>query len=317
MEKTIEFFVELFGQAAGNAGLMYLPTGGMYLLGGLSDKFQDLIVESDIWKKAFCDKGRLSEVLGNAVDKFKEVAKNEINKSKIEPKKEEIKDEKEKLRKEQEEKRLKEKEKKEQIDKIMKITRETVNEINNLTKMVITQSNLFIEQINNPENKLNISSDDIILKSLPKEIKKRDIIHVGYICDGCRMRPIRGNRYKCKGCKDFDFCESCYQTKKESHGHEFTKIEKPVNTKRPGHTNTKYCQRGIVHRDIRCDGCGLDPLVGYRFMCTICDDYNLCENCEEEKGIKHNHPFIKVSYPSILKSFNSSYLKMNYYDSQK
>ena len=65
MEKTIEFFVELFGQAAGNAGLMYLPTGGMYLLGGLSDKFQDLIVESDIWKKAFFDKGRLSEVLEN------------------------------------------------------------------------------------------------------------------------------------------------------------------------------------------------------------------------------------------------------------
>ena len=64
-EKTIEFFVELYGQAAGNAGLMYLPTGGMYLLGGLSDKFQDFIIETDIWKKAFIDKGRLGEVLEN------------------------------------------------------------------------------------------------------------------------------------------------------------------------------------------------------------------------------------------------------------
>ena len=62
-EKTLEFFVELYGQAAGNACLMYLPTGGLYLLGGLSDKFQDLICETDIWKKSFFDKGRMSEVM--------------------------------------------------------------------------------------------------------------------------------------------------------------------------------------------------------------------------------------------------------------
>ena len=186
---------------------------------------------------------KVNEVLSNAVDKVKEVAKKAIMKQNEEPKKEEIKDEKEKLKKEEEEKKLKEKEKKEQIDKIMRITKETVNEINNLTKMVMTQSNLFIEQINNPENKLNISSDDIILKSAPKEIKKRDVIHVGIICDGCKKKPIRGIRYKCKECKNFDFCDSCYQKNKESHEHEFRKIEKPGNTKRPGHKNTKFCQR--------------------------------------------------------------------------
>lgn len=64
-EKTLEFFVELYGQAAGNAALMYLPTGGLYLLGGLSVALQDLIVKTDIWKKAFKDKGRLSGVLEN------------------------------------------------------------------------------------------------------------------------------------------------------------------------------------------------------------------------------------------------------------
>ena len=197
----------------------------------------------------------------------------------------------------------------------MKITRETVNEINNLTKMVITQSNLFIEQINNPEKKLNLSSDEVILKATKKGIK-RETIHCRISCDGCKMNPIRGNRYKCKGCKDFDFCESCYQKNKESHGHEFTKIEKPGNTRRIGHKNTKYCQRGIVHRNIRCESCGLEPLVGWRYMCTICDDFNLCENCEEEKATKHGHPFIKVTYPSLLESFNNCYLKLNYFDEQ-
>ena len=44
---------------------MYLPTGGLYLLGGLSVALQDLVIKSDIWKKAFTDKGRLSDVLKN------------------------------------------------------------------------------------------------------------------------------------------------------------------------------------------------------------------------------------------------------------
>ena len=221
------------------------------------------------------------------------------------------------MKKIEEFKKLKEKEKKEQIDKIVKIAKETVNEINNLTKMIIIQSNNLIEQISNPENNSIFTSKDIFLKSSKKEEKKRDAIHFNYSCDGCKMNPKRGNRYKCKGCPDFDFCESCYQKNKESHGHEFTKIEKPKSTKRLGHKNTKYCQRGLVHKDIRCEGCGLYPFVGYRYMCTICDDYNLCENCEEQLAGRHNHPFLKVTYSGLLNSFNNCYLKMNLYEPEK
>ena len=260
---------------------------------------------------------KVKEVLNNTVDKVKEIAKAIVTKNNEYPKASEIEDEKEKLKKEQELKKLKEKEKKEQIDKIVKITRDTVNEINNLTKMVIIQSNNLIEQINDPEKNSIMSSEDIILKVSKNEEKKWDAIHFNYSCDGCKMNPIRGNRYKCKGCPDFDFCESCYQKNKESHGHEFTKIEKPKNTRRLGHKNTKYCQRGLVHSDIRCEGCGLYPFVGYRYMCTICDDYNLCENCEERLATRHNHPFMKVTYSGLLDSFNKCYLKMNYYDPEK
>ena len=248
---------------------------------------------------------KVNEVLSKAVEKVKEVAREAIIKgNEKEAKKEEL-DEKEKL--------LKEKEKKEKIDKIAKITKETVVEINNLTKMVINQSNMLIEQINNPEKKINIDYDDVVLKSSPNQVKKREAIHFGFSCDGCKMNPIRGNRYKCKGCEDFDYCETCYQKNKETHNHEFKVIEKPKSTRRLGHKNTKYCQRGIVHRNIRCEGCGLEPFVGWRYMCTICDDYNLCENCEEQLAVRHNHPFIKVTYPSIMDSFNQCYLKMNYY----
>jgi len=37
-----------------------------------------------------------------------------------------------------------------------------------------------------------------------------DAIHEGYGCDGCAVTPIKGNRYSCKECEDFDFCEICH-----------------------------------------------------------------------------------------------------------
>ena len=131
------------------------------------------------------------------------------------------------------------------------------------------------------------------------------------------MNPIRGNRYKCKKCLNFDFCQNCYEKDKENHGHEFTKIEKPKNTKRMGHKKKDYCGRGIVHRGVRCEGCGLEPLVGWRFKCSICDDYNLCENCEESIGCKHSHPLIKIYYSSMLKDFDDYYLKLNNYENKE
>jgi len=48
-----------------------------------------------------------------------------------------------------------------------------------------------------------------------------------------------------------------------------------------------------VHRRVKCDGCGMFPIVGVRYKCTVCPDFDFCENCEEVKGEIHAHPFIK------------------------
>ena len=56
------------------------------------------------------------------------------------------------------------------------------------------------------------------------------VTHKHIVCDGCAMYPIVGIRYKCKVCKNFDYCESCYNKNKEAHSHEFEKIEKPVKS---------------------------------------------------------------------------------------
>ena len=45
-------------------------------------------------------------------------------------------------------------------------------------------------------------------------------------CDGCKMIPIGGPRFKCKECDDFDHCDDCFKTK-TNHKHDFIKISEP------------------------------------------------------------------------------------------
>ena len=35
------------------------------------------------------------------------------------------------------------------------------------------------------------------------------VVHAGIVCDGCEMTPIKGTRYKCLVCADFDLCALC------------------------------------------------------------------------------------------------------------
>ena len=252
---------------------------------------------------------RVNEVLKNTVDKVKDFAKEKVM----------TKEKKEVLKKEEDIKKDKEKRKKEQIEKIQKITRDAVREINDLTKLVIEQSNSLIEKINNPQLLKSQSSDDILLRAAPKkdEKKEKPEIHYHVICDGCKVTPLRGNRYKCKQCKDFDFCEECYKKNKESHGHDFSVIKHPRCRNRIGHPNKDYLNRGHIHSKVMCDGCGMLPITGWRYKCAVCDNYDLCENCEERIGRKHDHPFIKLTYSIMLKEFNDNYLKLNTYQPNK
>lgn len=50
-------------------------------------------------------------------------------------------------------------------------------------------------------------------------------VHVAVTCDGCKIKPIQGIRYKCSVCPDFDFCQTCESS--QIHEHPFLKIRKP------------------------------------------------------------------------------------------
>eukprot|EP00761_Pharyngomonas_kirbyi_P010489 gb/GECH01010509.1/.p1 GENE.gb/GECH01010509.1/~~gb/GECH01010509.1/.p1 ORF type:complete len:628 (+),score=78.77 gb/GECH01010509.1/:1-1884(+) len=46
-----------------------------------------------------------------------------------------------------------------------------------------------------------------------------------------------------------------------------------------------------AHSGIDCDGCRQCPIIGTWYRCSICAEYNLCENCYNNPSIHTQHPF--------------------------
>lgn len=54
----------------------------------------------------------------------------------------------------------------------------------------------------------------------------------------------------------------------------------------------------------RCDECDLFPIVGPRYKCQKCANYDMCENCFRIKKHRHNHVFTKIAEPGIVHVFS-------------
>ena len=58
-------------------------------------------------------------------------------------------------------------------------------------------------------------------------------------------------------------------------------------------------QKKIRHFGVKCDQCGKKPIVGCRYKCSVCPNFDYCEECEKKFAKIHNHPFYKITEPSI------------------
>jgi len=148
-----------------------------------------------------------------------------------------------------------------------------------------------------------------------------EVVHPA-ICDGCNVGRIRGIRYKCLTCPDYDLCQQCYN-KENVHNpeHKFTPIAKPgpcTYGRRCGSDSEPttpirccpYMQRNcadsepvkqseVVH-PATCDGCN-NRIVGLRYKCTTCPDFDLCETCEAKKiHSETKHSFEKFTRPMMI-----------------
>ena len=55
----------------------------------------------------------------------------------------------------------------------------------------------------------------------------------------------------------------------------------------------------IMHFGVKCDQCGQYPIIGCRYKCSVCSNFDFCEECEKKYSKMHNHAFFKISNPSM------------------
>ena len=87
------------------------------------------------------------------------------------------------------------------------------------------------EELKNLKAKLEAELPD--LASCAAE-DKNNAVHYGVVCDGCNQNPIRGLRFKCRDCNDFDFCSACrFQTPHDAT-HSFDTVDAKTFFNFPG-----------------------------------------------------------------------------------
>eukprot|EP00931_Biecheleriopsis_adriatica_P033551 TRINITY_DN1947_c0_g1_i1.p1 TRINITY_DN1947_c0_g1~~TRINITY_DN1947_c0_g1_i1.p1 ORF type:complete len:718 (-),score=135.50 TRINITY_DN1947_c0_g1_i1:197-2350(-) len=126
----------------------------------------------------------------------------------------------------------------------------------------------------------------------------------GVWCDGCGKRPLlAGDRHKCKLCPDYDLCSSCHSNRHDIHPeHDSWQHEMADSTHEPSVVASAVPagtlasmlkpstsdEQSEVHLWTACDGCGQGPLIGKRYKCNICPDYDLCSQCHEQRHQLHS-----------------------------
>jgi Ca2+-binding EF-hand superfamily protein len=58
--------------------------------------------------------------------------------------------------------------------------------------------------------------------------RQEGVVHRGITCNGCDEKPIRGIRWHCANCADFDLCSNCEATNSHIKTHIFYKIRVPA-----------------------------------------------------------------------------------------
>eukprot|EP01100_Stratorugosa_tubuloviscum_P007157 TRINITY_DN29_c2_g4_i1.p1 TRINITY_DN29_c2_g4~~TRINITY_DN29_c2_g4_i1.p1 ORF type:complete len:511 (-),score=225.95 TRINITY_DN29_c2_g4_i1:397-1929(-) len=77
------------------------------------------------------------------------------------------------------------------------------------------------------------------------------------------------------------------------HNNSFPTLLKEIENEKEESLSLKH-NEPFIHENIYCKNCEF-PIVGIRYKCCICINYDLCENCESLNSIHDkNHPLLKL-----------------------
>ena len=87
------------------------------------------------------------------------------------------------------------------------------------------------------ESGTNDSQDDstegqnlgnLLWRIAEEQARKESYVHRGVTCNSCNAMPIKGIRYRCSNCVDFDLCEQCEALQAHPKTHLFYKVRIPA-----------------------------------------------------------------------------------------
>lgn len=166
----------------------------------------------------------------------------------------------------------------------------------------------------------------------PGKTGTHSVSHKNVSCDNCtpdQFVPIKGLRYKCLVCKDYDLCEKCEYgfneheiiTERHSFTHPTIKIQDSDSISIDEGVLTQLLSKSevsnttAVHYNVSCDSCNDDkPIVGNRYKCDQCANFDLCQKCHDDVKFNqktvlcHNeaHSMTKMQNPRCYKNSHAS-----------
>ena len=97
------------------------------------------------------------------------------------------------------------------------------------------------------ESRTNDGQDDskegqnlgsLLWRIAEEQARKESYVHRGVTCNSCNAMPIKGIRYRCSNCVDYDLCEQCEALQIHPKTHLFYKVRIPA----PFLGNSRQCQ---------------------------------------------------------------------------
>jgi len=154
---------------------------------------------------------------------------------------------------------------------------------------------------------------DLKEEKIIKSFDQKEVVHVGISCSSCGVSPLTGVRYKCGICKCYNLCDKCESDPlssspssplplPSSSSSSLSSSSSPSlqqQTHDSSHTflKMKIAENSniiakVSHVGVTCDQCGQTPIVGLRYKCQTCLDYDMCESCEKSNKHPSSHSLL-------------------------
>ena len=118
------------------------------------------------------------------------------------------------------------------------------------------------------------------IKLFENSTHENDIVHINIKCNQCFAQPIKGNRYECRDCGDYNLCQHCFEKNTETgtHDHFLYKIK---NNDNKNNNITKINNNNIKEYSYKCLTSELRKII-YRGKTELKMQITIQNNCKDK-----------------------------------